>query len=395
MMPTLSLLSLLACTDPPKPPPPPAWTGGSVQAVALPDGGTAVLDVAWRTDAPLLSPDRVPATATVSLRRLDPEGAVTWEEVLVAGDRAAAHALVALPDGDLVALVTAPGTPATTGLLRIGPAGPVGRLQPIGDAILVRGRAMAVDHRGRLHVGGSTTAPLRGHLQASDPTEPDGAAGFVARMDHDLAIASVHLWDEAGDQVVSALVRADEGIAFLGSTRPRGRHADPPRLGRLNASAPIPVAGIDHATDLVWTADGPILAGWSKLGEDRSGLPGSMPLALRVLALDAAGGPRWSTAGCCATWAHPVDLQLDGDALLVGGRADASTLELGGRSTPGGAGVQAFVARIEPGSGAVQALSGLGQVGETPLNLPVSVLAGRADRTCLVAAAGTPPQCAP
>lgn len=399
MRPAALSILVAACTGPatPAPPPAPAWEGGSVQAVPLADGGVAVLDVAWRSSTPVLSPDRIPSTATISLRRLDPSGAVSWESVLVEGDRAAAHALALLPDGGLIALVTAPGTPATTGLIRVDPGGRIAPPKPLGDAIVIRGTSMHVDGEGRLHVGGSTAAPLYGNLQSPALRTLDGTAGFIARMTDTLEPEWVHMWEAEGDQAVVDITSHDGALGFIGRSGPTGRRTSAPYVGRVSpgAAPPAALAGLVDAQSLVWTAEGPIIAGWASEGPGRPGPPGSTPLEPRIRALDSAGATRWETRGCCATWAHRLDLDIVEDTLLVGGRADAASLALGARTAAGGAGVQAFIARLDPATGAVHSLSRLGKVGDTPLDLPAQVLAGPRGTTCLVAAAGTAPLCAP
>lgn len=399
MRPTPLALLIAACSGAgaPPAPPAPAWEGGSVQAVPLDGGGVAVLDVAWRARTPILSPDRVPSEATVSLRRLDASGAVLWESVLVEGERAAAHALARLPDGALVALVTRPGTPATTGLVRVEPGGRIAPLRALGDAVVVRGTSLHVDPAGRLHVGGSTAAPLYGHLQSPGLLALDGTAGFVARMDDTLQPEWVHLWEAEGDQAVVDISGHDGVVGFIGRSGPGGRRNPRPHLGRIGPDAPppTPLPDLADAQALLWTPTGPVIAGWAATGAGRPGLPGSTPLEPRVRALDAAGDVRWETGGCCATWAHRLDLALADDTLLLGGRADAAALTLGGLEAPGGAGVQAFLARLAPDTGAVQGLTGLGKVGETPLDLPAAVVVGATGAPCLVTAAGTPPLCTP
>lgn len=386
-----ALLALFACSgDPaPKEPPAPAWSGGSVRAVALPDQGLALLDVAWRRDTPMLSPGRVPAEATVSLRRLDAGGAVVWETVLVEGERARALDLAVRPDGGLVALVVAPGAPATAGLVPVSATGAVGRMVPIGDPVNVQPRVLHADEKGRLFVGGSTAVPLYGHLQSPGQPTLDGDAGFVGTLDASLRLEQVEMWEASGLQSVTALASDAAGLAWVGTSRPRRGAPGAAVLGRLGGGDPTPLADLAEAQGLALSPAGAFVAGWAKAGEGTRGLPGSTPLAPRVLALDPTGAPRWSTDGCCATWAHGLDLQLVGDTLLFGGRADAATLRLGGLEAPGGAGVQAFGARLDTATGAVQGLYGLGRVGDTPLDLPVSVLPD----ACVVAAAGTPPLC--
>jgi hypothetical protein len=368
-----------------------------VQAVALGGGGVAVLDVAWRARTPVLSPDRIPAEATISLRRLGPAGEVVWESVLVEGERAAAHALALLPGGDLVALVTRPGTPATTGLIRVEPGGRIAPLQALGDAVVVRARTLHVDPDGRLHVGGSTAVPLYGSIQSPALRELDGTAGFVARMADSLEPEWVHMWEAEGDQAIVDISGLGPDLGFIGRSGPSGRRISAPFIGRVSpdASAPTPLADLHDAQSLLWTAEGPIVAGWAAAGAGRPGLPGSTPLEPRVRALDAAGETRWETGGCCGTWAHRLDLQRTDDTLLVGGRADAASLSLGGQVTPGGAGVQAFIAQLDPATGTVRSLTGLGKVGDTPLDLPAAVLVGPTGAACLVTAAGTPPLCQP
>jgi len=397
MRPAALGLLVAACTgqDAPTTPPPPAWKGGSVQAVALEDGGVAVLDVAWRARTPVLSPDRIPAAATISLRRLDASGAVAWESVLVEGERAAAHALALMPDGGLVALVTRPGTPSTTGLIRVEPGGRIAPFQTMGDAIVVRPRTLHVDATGRLHVGGSTATPLHGTRQQPTPGALDGMAGFVARMTDTLEPEWVHMWEAEGDQAVADISGTGEILGFIGHSGPTGRRVTAPFLGRIapDAPAPTPIPDLHDAQALLWTAEGPIIAGWAATGPGSAGLPGSTPLAPRIRALDEAGETRWETGGCCGTWAHRLDLQRTDDALFVGGRADAATLSLGALEAQGGAGVQAFVARLDPATGAVRSLAGLGKVGDTPLDLPNALLVGTARTACLVTAAGTPPLC--
>lgn len=391
-----ALLLLVACTgDPePKPPPAPAWIGGSVQAVSLPDGGLAVLDMAWRSDTPMLSPDRVPAEGTVSMRRFDRGGAMLWETVLVDGERARALDLEVRADGSLVALVVAPGLPEKAGLVPVSDTGGVGRMRPLGDALNVKPRVLHADAKGRIFVAGATAVPLYGSLQSPEKRELDDQAGFIGRLDEDLGLEWAEMWDAPGLQQVNALDSGAHGVRWVGTSRVRRGATGTAWMGRFgrDTAPPQPIEGLVEATALALDVEGAYVGGWAATGEGREVLPGSTPMAPVVLAVGEDQTPRWRVEGCCSDWAHTLDLRLYGETLLVGGRAEAATLELGSARAPGGAGVQAFTASIRTADGSVTGLHGLGRVLDTPLDLPVTVLPPGV-APCVVAGAGTPPMC--
>ena len=382
------LLLLTACQLPSGTPAPPApsWLGGSVRAVPLDGGELVVLDTAWRSTTPLLSPGRVPAETTVALRRLDAAGAMRWETVLTEGARARALDLVARPEGGFVALVVAPGEPPVAGVLPVSASGVSGPMVPLGAAKDLQPRALHVDATGRLLVAGSTSVRPAGAVAGP---EPDGEAGFIGVLDASLQLGTVELWDAPGQQSIDDLASHADGVTWTGTSRPRRGAPGTAVVGRLGSPTPTPIEGLVEARALEMLPDGVVVAGWAADGTGIRGLPGSTPLVPRVAALAPDGTVRWQTDGCCATWNHDLDLRLHGDTVLFGGRADAATLRLGGLEAPGGAGVQAFSARLDIGTGAVRSLQGLGMVGDTPLDLPVSILPGG----CVVAAAGTPPLC--
>ena len=385
------VLLLSACTGRPEatPPPAPSWLGGSVAALPAEDGSVTLLDAAWRSDTPLLSPGRVPADATVAIRHLDDSGKPVWETILVEGERARPLDIAAVADGGFAALVVRPGTPPEVGLIPVSATGIAGRFVAMGDAVNVHPKVLHTDASGGLLVAGSTVVPIETGSTSTPAPEFEGAAGFIGRLGPDLSLASVEFWDEPGAQTVTALASDATGVTWVGTSRERRGAPGTTMLGSLEGGPPSPLEGLVEVRSVARILGNTIVAGWAAEGSGIRGLPGSTPLIPRLQAIGTDHAVRWTTDGCCATWNHDLDIHLDGDTLLLGGRADAATLRLGAREVPGGAGVQAVSARLDAATGVVQELHGLGQVGDTPLDLPVSVVPG----ACVVAGSGTPPLC--
>lgn len=360
----------------------------SQSATALtmyPDGGL-LLAVAFQGTLDL---GGVALTSTgshdVALIRRDAAGNVVWARSFGSPGVDSAGALAADGAGSTVlsALVSGPVDLGTGVLTPVGPlAAVIARLDPSGDTVwarLVTGTAevfpagVAFDPSGDVVVGGS----FKGTLELGDaPLVASGEAdSFVAK----LSAAGEPLWvhpvagpgtDYVFDLAVDGQGRIDVAGAFYGSldlgfgdVSSDGQDAFALQLD--GAGQPLwahVITGVDSqaASQVAVGPDDRVLVAGARAGfQVPSGIdfgdgpvPGIGQIDMFMAELSAAGTPGWgrlwgaaSPPGAITPYALTVDCAGN---ILVAGNGGAGA-DFGGGPLPGGAGTDAFVAKLDPG----------------------------------------------
>lgn len=361
-----------ACTGVGDPPPRTRWTGGAVDAVPLADGGVATLSFTWRTTTPLVSPPRVPRSGVVTVRATDAAGTLRFNSLVAEGELARPVGLVPLGAGTATAVHEAEEEGVLAHVLTLDGSGTITRRVRLAqhDEVDLDDIVAAGD---TVWVAGTTTVPLYGTLQSPGLLESPAPMGFVARLPGGREVEWVELWHGDGPRRITALApRAEGPPAWIGTARPSARPVPHLSTG-TGPPAPWPDPAATPTAIAALPDGGVVVAGWTP-ADGSTPLPGAESLSLWVTRLAADGSAVWHTTGCCATWRHPIDLQVEGERVRLATRVDSARLALGDRTATTGAGLRGALATLELVSGAVTELTTTAPLDLEPMALPVGIL---------------------